>query len=110
MTENSIVRQFNQAKIEQRVTDGYINLNQMAKATEKRIDNWLQNRSTQELLTEFNNQKINYLEFQVVYLSLSSRLKDAAVAPGHTLTSRFSLPNGAVRRLPFRSVAGCGSG
>ncbi|NJM99508.1 MAG: KilA-N domain-containing protein [Phormidesmis sp. RL_2_1] len=57
MTENSIVRQFNQAKIEQRVTDGYINLNQMAKATEKRIDNWLQNRSTQELLTEFKNQQ-----------------------------------------------------
>ena len=35
MAEDSIVRQFNSADIEQRVADGYINLNQMAKATGK---------------------------------------------------------------------------
>ena len=32
MAGDSIVRQFNSADIEQRVADGYINLNQMAQA------------------------------------------------------------------------------
>ena len=35
---SKIVHSFNQAKIEQRVADGYINLNQMANATGKRIE------------------------------------------------------------------------
>ncbi|MGB3768519.1 MAG: KilA-N domain-containing protein, partial [Phormidesmis sp.] len=56
MTENSIVRLFNEAAIEQRVADGYINLNQMAEATGKRIDNWLRLQSTKELIAEFNSQ------------------------------------------------------
>lgn len=56
MAEDSIVRQFNSADIEQRVADGYINLNQMAKATGKRIDNWLRLQSTKELIAEFDSQ------------------------------------------------------
>lgn len=57
MTENNIVRSFNSREIHQRVADGYINLNQMADASGRRIDNWIQNQSTQDLLTEFQNQQ-----------------------------------------------------
>jgi hypothetical protein len=39
--------------IDQRDSDGYINLNQMADATGKRIDNWLKNQSTKDLIAEF---------------------------------------------------------
>ena len=53
---SKIVHSFNQSRIEQRVADGYINLNQMAKATGKRIDNWLRLKATKELLDEFDSQ------------------------------------------------------
>ncbi|MEO1298390.1 MAG: KilA-N domain-containing protein [Cyanobacteria bacterium J06636_16] len=53
MAEDSIVRRFNDADIEQRIADGYINLNQMAKATGKRIDNWTRLQQTTSLLREF---------------------------------------------------------
>lgn len=56
-SENLIERNFNQSRIHQRVEDGYINLNQMAKATNKRIDNWLRLQSTQELIAEFDSQQ-----------------------------------------------------
>lgn len=51
--DSSIVRRFNNADIEQRIADGYINLNQMAKATGKRIDNWTRLQQTTSLLREF---------------------------------------------------------
>ena len=54
MPEDTIVRKFNRSKIEQRVADGYINLNQMAKATDKRIDNWSRLQETTSLLREFS--------------------------------------------------------
>ena len=54
--DSSIVRRFNNADIEQRIADGYINLNQMAKATGKRIDNWTRLQSTKELIAEFDSQ------------------------------------------------------
>lgn len=57
MPDSNIIRKFNKASVEQRVADGYVNLNQMAKASGKRVDNWLQNRSTQELLEEFDRQQ-----------------------------------------------------
>ncbi|NKB18431.1 MAG: KilA-N domain-containing protein [Pseudanabaena sp. CRU_2_10] len=41
--------------IDQRPADGYINLNQMADATGKRIDNWLKNQSTKDLIAEFES-------------------------------------------------------
>lgn len=53
---SKIVHSFNQAKIEQRVADGYINLNQMANATGKRIDNWLRLKSTKELIDAFDDE------------------------------------------------------
>ncbi|MGB3789349.1 MAG: KilA-N domain-containing protein [Phormidesmis sp.] len=56
MPEDSIVRRFNSADIEQRIADGYINLNQMATATGKRIDNWTRLQSTKELIAEFDSQ------------------------------------------------------
>ena len=49
-----IQRKYDKAKIEQRVADGYINLNQMAKATDKRIDNWMRLKETTSLLREFD--------------------------------------------------------
>lgn len=57
MTEAIIVHQFNESTIQLRATDGYINLNQMADATGKRIDNWLRLQETTSLLREFNSQQ-----------------------------------------------------
>jgi KilA-N domain len=53
MPDNTIVHRFNHAEIHQRVADGYINLNQMADASDKRIDNWLRLQETTSLLREF---------------------------------------------------------
>lgn len=42
--------------VEQFTGDGYINLNQLADVVGKRIDNWLANQSTKDLLNEFDRQ------------------------------------------------------
>ena len=54
---NSITHDYNGITINQQSQDGYINLNQMAQATEKRIDHWLKTKSTQELFAEFYRQQ-----------------------------------------------------
>ena len=41
----------------QRVDDGYINLNDIAKSTGKRVDVWLRIARTKELILEFEKQK-----------------------------------------------------
>ena len=51
---NPIKHDYKGITINQRPQDGYINLNEMAQATNKRVDNWLQNKSTQDLIAEFN--------------------------------------------------------
>lgn len=56
MSEGSIVRSFNNSKINQRINDGYINLNQMADAAGKRVDNWTRLQETQDLIAEFDSQ------------------------------------------------------
>lgn len=53
MTENFINHTFNSTQIDQRIVDGYVNLNQMANAVDKRIDNWLRLQETTSLLREF---------------------------------------------------------
>ncbi len=53
---SKIVLSFNPTKIEQRVADGCINLDQIAHVNGKRMDNWLCLQSTKELLNEFENQ------------------------------------------------------
>jgi hypothetical protein len=58
MPENLIVHKFNEAQICQRVVDGYINLNQMADATNRRIDNWTRLQETTSLLREFMNDPL----------------------------------------------------
>lgn len=58
MTKNSIVRRFNSQEIHQRVTDGYINLNQMADASGRRIDNWVRLQETTSLLREFQGDPL----------------------------------------------------
>lgn len=55
LATNLIARKFNSQDIHQ-AKDGYINLNQMAKAAGKRIDNWLRLQSTKKLIQEFNSQ------------------------------------------------------
>ena len=52
--DSNIVRSFNQTDIWQKRQDGYINLNQMANATGKRIDHWLENKSTNTFLKRFS--------------------------------------------------------
>ncbi len=54
---NSIKHDYKGITINQRPQDGYINLNEMAQATNKRVDNWLQNKSTKNLIAEFEKQK-----------------------------------------------------
>ena len=50
MSENIIARSFNQIEIHQKIENGDINLNQMAKATGKRIDSWTRLEETTSLL------------------------------------------------------------
>jgi hypothetical protein len=52
-----IFREFGGSQVWQKVSDGYININHMADATGKRIDNWLSNQSTQDLLEEFKREQ-----------------------------------------------------
>jgi hypothetical protein len=54
---NLIVHEYHNTIISQRPEDGYINLNEMAEATGKRLDNWLQNQATKELFSEFLSQQ-----------------------------------------------------
>ncbi len=54
--DSNIVRSFNQVDIWQKREDGYINLNQMSQATDKRIDNWLRLQSTKELIDAFDTE------------------------------------------------------
>jgi hypothetical protein len=57
MTESIMVHTFNSSMVHQRVSDGYINLNEMADATGKRIDNWTRLQETQDLMAEFEFQQ-----------------------------------------------------
>jgi hypothetical protein len=52
---NFIQHVYKAVTINQRDIDGYINLNEMASATGKRIDRWLTNQSTQDLIAEFES-------------------------------------------------------
>jgi len=54
---NPIKHDYNGITINQQSQDGYINLNQMAEATGKRIDKWLENKATKELFAEFYRQQ-----------------------------------------------------
>jgi hypothetical protein len=58
MSPDFIERCYNRVKVNQRVADGYVNLNQMAKATDKRIDNWMRLQETTSLLREFSEDPI----------------------------------------------------
>jgi hypothetical protein len=53
MSKNLIKRKFDENVIFQRLGDGYINLNQMANATGKRVDNWMRLQETQDLISQF---------------------------------------------------------
>ena len=57
MTDSIVKHEYNGFDIFQQKDNGYVNLNQMADAEGKRIDNWLQNKSTQELIDEFERQQ-----------------------------------------------------
>ncbi len=60
--------------IDQRDSDGYINLNQMADATCRRIDKWLDNQSTKDLIAEFEAQTTpNSGEFMSALLTIEGR-------------------------------------
>ena len=50
-----IARSFNGLTISQRKNDGYINLNQLADASGKRIDNWKRLKETTSFLREFSS-------------------------------------------------------
>ena len=52
-----IIHEANGLQIGQRILDGYINLTQMAKAYNKRLDNWLRLKDTRDLLAEFELQE-----------------------------------------------------
>ncbi|MEM9451102.1 MAG: KilA-N domain-containing protein [Cyanobacteria bacterium P01_E01_bin.6] len=50
--------------IQQLVDNGYINLNQMAEATGKRVDNWLRLQETKDLISEFERQQNDLSELK----------------------------------------------
>ena len=52
MAESLIQHSFNSSVIYQRPDNGYINLNQMADATGKRVQDWLDNQSTKALIEQ----------------------------------------------------------
>lgn len=54
-----IIRVFNNHQINQRLEDGYINLNEMANSCNKRVDNWFRLQSTKDLLETFALQNDN---------------------------------------------------
>lgn len=58
MSESTIAHRFNSLEVHQRVADGYINLNQMAAAADKRIDNWTRLQETTSLLREFESDSL----------------------------------------------------
>lgn len=58
MPESTIVHSFNSTRIHQRMVDGYINLNNMADAAGKRIDNWMRLQETTSLLREFQDDPL----------------------------------------------------
>ncbi len=73
---SNIVRSFNQIDIWQKRQDGYINLNQMANATGKRIDHWLENKSTNELFQAFNDkQERTYLNTRDITSTEAQEIK-----------------------------------
>lgn len=59
MTKSIIQHQDGDLFMRQRVQDGYINLNDIAKSNDKRLDKWLANKSTQDLFSEFEKQQLN---------------------------------------------------
>lgn len=60
MPENTLVHVLGTTKVHQRVADGYINLNQMADAAGKRLDNWLRLQETRDLIDQFErDQNLN---------------------------------------------------
>lgn len=56
MSKSIVQHQDGDLKMRQRIADGYINLNDIAKSTNKRVDKWLDNKSTKELLLLFEEQ------------------------------------------------------
>jgi hypothetical protein len=54
MSTDIIFHSLNSSPVHQRISDGYINLNQMADAAGKRIDNWTRLQETQDLVAQFN--------------------------------------------------------
>lgn len=79
MAESLINRSFNQIAIHQKVEDGYINLNQMANATGKRIDNWLRLQDTKELIAEFERQNIDSSDLRNQSVRAIVTIKSGAV-------------------------------
>ncbi|PSB42687.1 hypothetical protein C7B80_26670 [Cyanosarcina cf. burmensis CCALA 770] len=54
---NIVFHAVGEMPVGQRDSDGYINLNQLAASANKRLDNWLANKSTKELIAEFERQQ-----------------------------------------------------
>jgi len=57
MPEDLIAHNLNASTIHQRASDGYINLNQIADAADRRVDNWLRLQEVQDLIHEFESQQ-----------------------------------------------------
>ena len=58
MSESIIIHTLSSSPVHQRVADGYINLNQIADAAAKRIDNWTRLQETTSLLREFQTDPL----------------------------------------------------
>ena len=74
MLENLIQHTFNDYLVDQRIDDGYINLNQMANATGKRVQDWLDNQGTKDLIEQFDlEQDLNHADQRDLKKAIDSR-------------------------------------
>jgi hypothetical protein len=74
MAESLIQHSFNSSVIYQRPDNGYINLNQMADATGKRVQDWLDNQSTKALIEQFDlEQDLNHANQRDLKKAIDSR-------------------------------------
>jgi hypothetical protein len=73
MTTQLISRDFHGATIRQRSTDGYLDATAMCKATGKRLNNYLRNKTTKEFLTELSNFLNIPIEIPVALISVTEQ-------------------------------------
>jgi KilA-N domain len=94
-----ILYQYQNNVVSQRREDGYINLNQMAVACGRRVDNWKRLESTKELLAEFERQQSPYSDLR------EETIKFALITIPGSHSGTFAHPDIAIQFAQWCSPA-----